>query len=267
MIGIEILGRLGNQMFQYAFARIWSKKLHTDYFLLETNKLYIQKYFEIDFNHFQNTKYSYWFRLTHFFNKQILTENQQEPASKEMARFNSDTTIYKGFYQSASYFNGHKEELKNYFKIRDIFRVNFKKDIAQTDKPILAVHIRLTDYKTFGDRDLTLPIQYYRHCLEQIPNLNDYEIWVVSDAIPEAKIFFKEYPQFQFAEGTNLITDFQIMQQADALIIANSSFSWWAAYLNESKLIFAPQYWLGFLDGVEHPSGISDNLDWHWVKA
>ena len=90
---VLIYGGLGNQMFQYAFARIWSKKLHTDYFLLETNKFYIQKYFEIDFNSFQNTKRSYWFRLIHFFNKQILTENQQVPASQEIVRFNTDKMV------------------------------------------------------------------------------------------------------------------------------------------------------------------------------
>ncbi len=267
MIGVEILGRLGNQMFQFAFARIESNKLGTDYFLLETNKLYIQKYFEIDFDRFQNTSKSFRFRLFHYFNKQILTENQQESPVSELARFGADNTIYKGFYQSAQYFEGFEKEVKALFKIRKVYSVDIRKTITKTQKPLLAVHVRLTDYKDFGYQNRTLSKQYYTNCFERLKNLEDYEVWILSDDIGEAKLFFSDYADFHYAKNTPLMTDFQIMQQADALIVANSSFSWWAAYLSEGKIIFAPHYWLGVFEKKEQPCGISENLSWQWIDS
>ena len=51
--------------------------------------------------------------------------------------------------------------------------------------------------------------------------------------------------------------DFQLLLHADKLIISNSSFAWWGAYLNKNKTeVFVPQYWLGFKVDKEIPADI-----------
>jgi len=48
------------------------------------------------------------------------------------------------------------------------------------------------------------------------------------------------------------------------LILANSTFSWWGAYLNPNNpVVFAPKYWLGFKVNLEYPKGIM-SVDWNW---
>jgi len=66
--------------------------------------------------------------------------------------------------------------------------------------------------------------------------------------------------------NNDMITDFQIIMNADACIISNSSFAWWAAYLNskKDKKIYCPEHWLGFKIKREYPENI---IPGEWIKV
>jgi hypothetical protein len=267
MIGIEILGRLGNQMFQYAFAHSLSRKLGVEYFLLETNKFNAYKYFNIDFNPQDNKYRSLKFRLRHLFSARVIMEDQTQETETFIQKAVEDEAIYKGFYQSLAFFNEDLQNIRSIFTVRAEYRTNIKEKMLSSGKPLLVIHIRLTDYKTFGNRNMVVPFSYYNNCFKALGDLSQYETWVISDDISGARKVFSSYSYFNFSDGADIMHDFQMMQQADFLIIANSSFSWWGAYLNENAKIYAPKYWLGFHERKEHPAGISKYLSWQWIEA
>ena len=133
--------------------------------------------------------------------------------------------------------------------------------------------MRLTDYKLSGNdflggQDLTLPFSYYKFCLNQILKTNSIEkIIVISDDVEKCKEIFKEFEKvnIMYEENTEII-DFQLIMNADYLILSNSSFSWWGAYLNNKKQkVYAPKYWLGFHKKFSYPLEITEGLDWDIV--
>ena len=80
-------------------------------------------------------------------------------------------------------------------------------------------------------------------------------------------MWFQNLPNVSLEENSEII-DFQLIMNADIAIIANSSFSWWAAYLNakEHKIVYAPKYWLGFKVDKEIPEKIM-SVNWNWINA
>jgi len=89
----------------------------------------------------------------------------------------------------------------------------------------------------------------------------------VSDDIDFARTEFTHIPNSEFSQS-DMITDFQIIMNADVSILSNSSFAWWAAYLNpkKNKIIYCPQYWLGFKVKKEYPENIIPTA-WNQIKV
>jgi len=117
-----------------------------------------------------------------------------------------------------------------------------------------------------GGVNMSLPMSYYEDCLSKINDLSQYYIMVLSDDTEFVRSYFGSRNNFHYEKNLEII-DFQIIKNADCLIIANSSFSWWGAFLNEKKNaeVFAPKKWLGFKVTQEFPLGIYDGLGWNMV--
>jgi len=125
------------------------------------------------------------------------------------------------------------------------------------------------DYQRFILPDLNnatvfLPINWYNNVLQKIQY--EYEsIFIISDEMNEAKKILGANEKFIFVEDSPEI-QIQLLMNADACIIANSSFSWWGAFLNRkvNKKIYAPVYWAGYNAKIEYPAGIMAK-DFIWV--
>lgn len=160
--------------------------------------------------------------------------------------------LLNGFFQSEKYFYDFKEEIKNLF--------NLPTDIVK--KPIdklTSIHVRRGDYLKLQDYHLVLPKEYYLEAMDKIKG----NFIFFSDDIEWVKENFKGDNIFYSETGDELM-DLTLMSLCDNNIIANSSFSWWGAYLNkkENKKVIAPKNWFG----PNGPKDINDIYPETWEK-
>jgi len=165
----------------------------------------------------------------------------------------STKNLFKGYFQSEKYFYQSSDQIKSLFSVKNkyvrLFEEKYSTLLAQ--RKFAVVHVRRTDFAEFGNEELgvnlTLPINYYKNFFSSV-DLQGYRIIVISDNFKDAKVFFADIKlPLEFLENPEIL-DFQLMMHADLLCISNSSFAWWAAYLNNKphKKVYSPKYWLGF---------------------
>lgn len=164
----------------------------------------------------------------------------------------SPNMLLNGFFQSEKYFYDFKEEIKNLF--------NLPTDIVK--KPIdklTSIHVRRGDYLKLQDYHLVLPKEYYLEAMDKIKG----NFIFFSDDIEWVKENFKGDNIFYSETGDELM-DLTLMSLCDNNIIANSSFSWWGAYLNKNKnkKVIAPKNWFG----PNGPTDINDIYPETWEK-
>lgn len=295
MIGILSQGRLGNQMFQYTFIYAASKKLNKPFFIISYNSLhYFKLYEDLEKNNTKNIFKFIVFNLLKKSSVKISRKIIRTPIKwlKEWATHKNifiwhntsdenhyllenirNNILYSGFFQSENYFKYYDKEIKELFEINSLYSEDFehkKKNLFE--KKVIAIHVRQTDYLNFGNKEIggmnmTLPINYYKKCLSLISNIDSYNILFISDDIEFVKSQFRPKVNY-FYENNDEIIDFQLLLHADILIIANSTFSWWAAWLNQkvNKIVYAPNYFLGFKIKKFYPAGIKIN-NWNWIDV
>jgi hypothetical protein len=262
MIMVKLNGRLGNQIFQYAFAMAASKTLSTYYIIDDTEHV---DYFAIYFkkpsfadNKIIRRSFQKFIKPPHRIIRQTGNEDNEFILHQVI-----DNHYYNGFFQSSVYFENVSAYITDKIIIkkrhRDLFKKRFNPQFE--NKKILAIHFRLKDYLDWGNDELgginmALPDSYYYNAFEQIPNPDEYTIVIVADDIKSAETRIPDIKNKVIFSESEII-DFQLLMHADMLIISNSSFAWWSAYLNpKASQIFAPKYWLGFKVNKEFPSGI-----------
>jgi hypothetical protein len=271
MIGVRLDGRLGNQMFQYAFALAVSKKCNTHFFIDQVKERFILPcYFKLPaysrlLNAYYTRKYKY-FRGS--------ADHILDVTNDVNVLNYSNNKYYTGFFQSLKYFESVQKIVKSNFEIKFQQQKMFLDkyySLINKQKNIV-IHIRKTDYTNYGSydivggTDISIPDNYIHYCLKQIKNIENYNLVFISDNIEYCKANFAQYKNARF-EYNEPIVDFQLLLHADICIISNSSFSWWGAFLNKNpdKIVFAPKYWMGYYSKQEtHPS-IFTGLNWNIV--
>ena len=265
MIGIKLQGRLGNQMFQYAFAYVVSKKRNEDFFISKYSSKFLLGYFSLNGNNF-NKFYNTLKRLLFHFNIIIKSKTLYQTGSEnteDVLKEAEQCNQFDGYFQSELYLRGFENDVRKLFELKQEHKLAFEKkynELFRSNK-IIAVHVRRTDYLTWdrGDTygtDSALPFNYVENFLKKF-DLKEYKVLFISDDIAAVKGYFGQNSNFYF-ESNSTIIDFQILLNADVLCLSNSSFSWWGAYLNRKsdKQVFAPECWLGFITGSEFPKDI-----------
>jgi len=138
-------------------------------------------------------------------------------------------------------------------------------ELAKEIQPVI-VHVRLGDYR-LEPKIGVLDKEYYVEALKELSsNSNSKDIWVFSDAPWTALELFTEFKNYKIRVITELQNSpahtFQLMRHGSAFIIANSTFSWWAAFLrfNQSAKVIAPDPWFS---NTESPHML---IPHGWVK-
>jgi hypothetical protein len=136
---------------------------------------------------------------------------------------------------------------------------------------MVAVHFRRSDYLTqrnaLGHPHLgwALPIGYYREAFAQLPNGLRFAVFS-DDPVFARNVISAADPWV--SPGTDAETDLFLMASCRHMIIANSSFSWWAAWLNRSanKVVLAPKHHIGWFINTWCPGGI-DVPTWKYIDV
>lgn len=219
------LGRLGNQMFQYAALKGIAANRGYDYKIPNQNiELYqtfqIPKKFGVP-------------------NENKVTHKNYE-FDDELYNYCFDNVDLWGFFQSEKYFKNIETEIRKDFSFYDrIHNIcsNYRNGTFLNTE-LISIHIRRSDYLT-DSNFCNLTIDYYINALELLPDL---PILVFSDDIEWCEKMFLN-PRFKFIKSNNTQIDLCLMSMCNYHVIANSSFSWWGSWLAKSKKTIAPSAW------------------------
>lgn len=271
MIIVRLIGGLGNQMFQYAAAKSLALKhnvpVKVDLSFLEKNADgYTQRHYELDGFKDQvqiatdaeikifsrsNTRLTRVVQRIFPFLFKSLTANESGSQYHQQFKHYPKNTYLNGFWQSELYFNDHAPEIRSAFELKEKLPAELNtlsEKIKNTNS--VSVHVRRGDYvnlKSASDFHGNCGVEYYQEAVDFISKQkNDIELFIFSDDIAWCK------EHLTFNQPVNFIThnfaaifDLYLMSQCRHNIIANSSFSWWGAWLNHSagKLVIMPEFW------------------------
>lgn len=165
-----------------------------------------------------------------------------------------------GYFQSSKYFDHRRQDILELFtdyKNDILNNLLLKLDLLPGRK--ISLHIRRTDYIKLQHAHTLLPMKYYQNAVAKLKekigkDYNDFIYIIFSDDTDWCKKqpFLNSLPDVQFIEDSDALTKgpvevFQLylMSMCEHNIIANSSFSWWGAYLNENpkQIVIAPSKW------------------------
>lgn len=230
-------GRIGNQFFELS-STIALAIRNDDKYMFPTWK------YEKDFN------------LHGCFSNDINpTVNYSEPFFhyQEIPHKNTKNQILnlRGYYQSYKYFDDCQDLIQGLLTPKLGFDVKWD---------CTSIHCRRGDYVNLTNEYAQLDMHYYNAAMEEC---NTSKYLIVSDDIEYCKSIFKG-DKFIFSTAKSEVEDLALQISCENNIIANSSFSWWGAYLNKnpSKKIIAPSKWFG----PALPHDTKDLIPPSWIK-
>lgn len=279
MICMRLSGGIGNQMFQYACGRALASKhkvkLILDLSFLENQslqKIYIIRNYELGV--FSNTahianekelkklKPSYFFRLFSnlkwfrgilmFLYPNILIESENVSYDERINKIKGKCLLI-GYWQNELYFKNIKENLYNDFEFsRQLDVRNLARAKKITNSNSVGIHIRRGDYienlRTNKFHGLCT-LDYYKSAIRLVlTKVVDPVFFIFSDDLNWVKdnLNIPKSNEYIYGNtGNESYIDMQLMSLCKHNIIANSTFSWWAAWLNHNpnKIVIAPKQW------------------------
>jgi hypothetical protein len=232
MIVTKLQGGLGNQLFQWAVTRHLSVKYNTDY--------------RFELSYFQSNGWELELRK---FKKVIIEEFYTLPLNviNDDFKFKNieDNSFLNGYWQSEKYFSEIDTLIREDLKIEDNLKNYITNKYPILNESTVSLHVRRGDYIKLSGYHPIQSIDYYKKAYDII-NDNSINVLVFSDDINWCKENLK-FDNIIHIEGETNIVDMYIMSLCKHNIIANSSFSWWGAWLNENKdkKVIAPINWFG----------------------
>jgi hypothetical protein len=258
---IGYMGRLGNQMFQFASTLGISKKLNLEAKFPINNcisphasgpidsvtgrnmdvKCNLLECFDIGEAYFIPNNH---IELRYYYNE---------------ADFSFDPNVYNisdgcdliGYYQTELYFNDIKDLIFEQFKFKKKYQEIAEKYIAKIrdsnkEYHITSIHVRRGDYLTSSDYHPPCSNEYYNDSVKKIEDSGKNKFVIFSDD-PDwcAKTFTDD--KYIISNLADPYIELCAMTLCDNNIIANSSFSWWGAWLNRKndKIVISPSRWFG----------------------
>jgi hypothetical protein len=164
----------------------------------------------------------------------------------------SDGCSLSGYFQTEKYFKDLRDQILLQFSFKSLYKDSAEAYIQtirkdNKDAIIASIHVRRGDYVMYPDYHPPCSFSYYNNAIEKLLEENSNVIFLVfSDDVEWCKSEFKD-SIYIVSELGNHYTEMCAMSLCDHNIIANSSFSWWGAWLNESanKKVIAPSVWFG----------------------
>ena len=263
MISVYIQGGLGNQLFQ-VFALMS--------YCFDNDKKFVFPGYKLDpMSKEGSPRPTYWSNILKGLKKYV------DPQLHPEKRYTEPHFHYKalpdiknqgddvnfelfGYFQSARYFHHNFNKINEIVQITKAREETIKKyEIMYFDKPTISMHFRHGDFKNIQDFHPILPFMYYKNALRKIveeTGRDDYrvlyfcEVQDLKRVNDYVRFIKKDFPKMRFVKGDTEAEDWVqmlLMSGCSHNIIANSTFSWWSAYLNQNKdkVVCYPDKWFG----------------------
>ena len=273
MISVDIMGGLGNQLFQIMTAFAYSKKYR--------NPLIIKRESHSPSCTYRNV---YWNNFLEGLQKYLINRNIDLPVYNEKSfEYNklpkiseSDDIKLSGYFQSYKYFHEYKSEFLaeiDWYAKRDAVKSKIT-DVNPGD--MVSLHFRIGDFKNLENHPI-MPMEYYINAIKYIEaresNVKilyfceeDDKDFVFNNYINPLRTIFEK---ITFTQTKNKLEDWEqmiAMSLCKHHIIANSTFSWWSAYLADDKykkLICYPDIWFN----STLINNMMDLFPGHWIMC
>ena len=284
MISVFLMGGLGNQLFQIFTALAQAIEQNVKIVFPYTDKLHVGV-----------VRPTYW---TNFLNSLSIftTANKDTGVTNEdlnqfqvfhetkfsyniIPHFNNVNTILAGYFQSWKYFHKYREQIFQLIRLYDILEANrteFQEYFLENPAFNVSMHFRLGDYKHKQDFHPVMPYEYYETALNKCIEVIDQDSIVTvlyfceaedNDYVTEIIRRLKEiHTKIHFQKVDDAIPDWKqllIMSNCNANIIANSTYSWWGAYLSNRNRVYYPCKWFG--PNLQH-NNLDDLFLDEWTK-
>ncbi len=256
MIIVRIRGGLGNQFFSYARGYALAKKNNTAYMIDDFiyNTSYTLRTFKLlDYNISYNDLFiekfpsnnkvdkfllKIWNRLKWEIIYRCKYIIEDEDFKRQEILIHSNHNYYlNGYWQVHEYFDEYKDELKKEFQLKNISMTLKEKSNKIRSGNYCAVHVRRGDYLIFNGGKC-ISTDYYQKAIQIMNGLIPNTKYIFfSDDISYCKNNFGQLKNVEFIESGKWTDEeeLHLMSCCSNFIIANSSFSWWAAYLTENE--------------------------------
>lgn len=258
MIYIELMGGLGNQLFQIFCGISYALENKTEFRII---KIKLDKSSPHDNKSLRPTYFhNFLSNLSKFTCDNINVIRYNEPSFRynKIPNINIDSKL-NGYFQSPKYFESNYQDIINLIdldKQKNEIKEKYKEYF--NNKNTTSLHFRIGDYKKVPHYHPILNSQYYINAIKNILEKDntcdtvlyfneEQDNYIVENMINNIK---KSYPQLNFIQCSYEIEDWEqllLMSNCNHNIIANSTFSWWGAYLNNNtnKIVFYPNVWFG----------------------
>jgi hypothetical protein len=262
MILIELVGGLGNQLFQIFCGINYSIEYDMSFTINENKR---DKVSMVDhksprptyFDNFLKGLSRNLYRNSHMKSSFFL---YNEPSFLYNKIPYKDNLRISGYFQSPKYFEKHYKDIVNLIQLEQqkIEIKNKYKDYFNYDRKTISMHFRIGDLKNNNGHGPVLTIEYYKRALKYIfdKDIRCNDILYFNEEQDNEKVrtmihdIQKEFSNMNFIQCSYNIQDWEqmlLMSNCDHNIIANSTFSWWGAYFNSnnSKMVCYPKTWFG----------------------
>ena len=266
MVTIRIKGGLGNQLFQYAAGYALAKrmnqklKLDSSFFPQQTLRGFKLGYLNVTFGDVVEQQSGLVKAYKNkYLNKTLRKANVRAlPCGKqtkylletrsdivpEFFNISAPNIYLDGYYQSEKYFREYKADLIQQFTPNYPSEAEYESALAEIQgREAVAVHVRRGDFLNAQNdpnpNHYLLGEQYYHNALKYVTeHLENPVFFWFSDDIDWVKQNFGERENFRFVSLHTKhadIDEMMLMKNCKHIIVANSTFSWWASWLNEHK--------------------------------
>ena len=278
MVVVQLMGGVGNQMFQYACGMALALRNHSP-LLLDISQFLskAQAYkYELDNFHTKAEVFQSLDELKHIaqrysVNKINIIKEPHYHFAPEIIALHDNVALAGGYWQSEKYFHNVSDSIRKQFVPKDDSLSPESLKMAEKIQSVdsVALHVRRGDYTNAVNLKVhgLISMDYYFGAINYLRSrFNDLRFFVFSDDLVWCREAFQNFANMSFVEHhvrINAHEDLWLMSQCKHNIIANSSYSWWGAWLNNNsdKRVIAPARWF-----VSTGHDTKDLIPEDWIK-
>jgi len=253
---------LGNQLWNYAVTRVVADKIECDFSIISPERFKGANFINLDFGRKLTGGQSpeggppYWLPrgVSNYFRerRENLLGSDTDISRADDSLWNVTPGVkIDGNFQSVTYLEGYRDKIRSWIPVNKVASPEF--DIENT----CVIHVRCGDFAAL--KSVFLPQDYYVNAISEMRKYNsELKFKCVTDDAVVARAMLPDFVEIVGSAlsgsvddlqashhiGGAVDCDFLLLYRAKYSIIPNSSFSWWATYLNsESEFVIAPKFW------------------------